>query len=171
MEFALPVSAPDGSAVTPQRLGDVFRRMPSPAVPADYPARVGGLRFEPIAGFVRGYVDLVFESQGRWYLVDYKSSSLGPGVEHYARQGLAAVMAEHHYFLQYHLYAVAVHRMLCLRTLDYDYDRDFGGVFYLFLRGITPQHAPEHGVFFDRPPRSTLLALSALFGPASEGDS
>jgi exodeoxyribonuclease V beta subunit len=171
MEFALPVASPDGSAITSVRLAEVFRSAPNPTLPGDYATQVAKLRFEPAIGFLRGYIDLVFEHEGRWYLIDYKSNTLGPGVEDYSRQNLGEVMADHHYYLQYHLYAVALDRMLRLRAPHYDYDRDFGGILYLFVRGMTPEHTPTHGVFFDRPPKSTLLELSALFGRVQGGDS
>ena len=71
-------------------------------------------------------------------------------------------MASNHYFLQYHVYLVALHRYLSWRLGDgYDYDRHVGGVFYLFLRGM--QGETGEGVFFDRPPASRIRALSALF--------
>jgi len=70
-------------------------------------------------------------------------------------------MDAHHYFLQYHLYVVALHRYLSARLPDYDYDRHFGGVYYLFLRGMSPAHAPGCGVFRDRPARELVEALSA----------
>ena len=76
-------------------------------------------------------------------------------------------MAHHHYFLQYHLYVVAVHRYLEARLPGYDYDAHFGGVFYLFVRGMAPGRGENAGVFTDRPSRALVLALSALF--AGEG--
>ena len=64
--------------------------------------------------------------------------------------------------LQYHLYTVALVRHLRRTLAGFDYERDFGGVLYLFLRGMTPQSGPRRGVFFDRPPRARVEALCAL---------
>ena len=78
---------------------------------------------------------------------------------------MAEVIAEEAYFLQYLLYAIALHRYLGWRLPDYDYERHFGGVFYLFLRGMDPRPGPgrdpSNGVFFDRPPVGLILALDA----------
>jgi ATP-dependent exoDNAse (exonuclease V) beta subunit (contains helicase and exonuclease domains) len=76
---------------------------------------------------------------------------------------MSAQMAEHHYFLQYHLYTVALHRFLRYRLTDYDYERDFGQVYYLFLRGMSPLSQPGVGVFRARPSRALIEELSALF--------
>jgi exodeoxyribonuclease V beta subunit len=66
--------------------------------------------------------------------------------------------------LQYHLYALALHRHLGLRVADYDYERDFGGVFYLFVRGMSERHPPGTGVYFDRPTLALLEELSDALG-------
>jgi exodeoxyribonuclease V beta subunit len=63
-----------------------------------------------------------------------------------------------HYTLQYHLYTVALHRYLKLRLAGYDYEKDFGGVRYLFLRGLEPAR-PEFGVFSDFPARALIEEL------------
>ena len=55
-------------------------------------------------------------------------------------------MAEHRYDLQYQLYTLALHRYLRHRLPDYDYRRHFGGVIYLFLRGVDAAH-PGNGIF------------------------
>lgn len=70
-------------------------------------------------------------------------------------------MSEHHYVLQYHLYTVALDRYLALRLAGYDYDRHFGGVYYLFLRGMDPDHPAGCGVYHDRPTRECIEALTA----------
>ena len=76
-------------------------------------------------------------------------------------------MNHHHYFLQYHIYTVALHRYLRWKlqeayTSKADYERFFGGVYYLFLRGMQPEST--NGVFFDRPPYELIEALSEAFG-------
>jgi exodeoxyribonuclease V beta subunit len=72
-------------------------------------------------------------------------------------------MADHHYFLQYHIYTVALHRYLSCRLPGYDYDRDFGGVFYLFIKGMHPDSGPECGVYADLPPLARIEQLSEIF--------
>ncbi len=167
MEFIFPVAAARPEArFTSAALANAFEGHAA-ALPAGYPDSVRRLGFAPLAGYLRGFVDLVFEHGGRWYLVDYKSNFLGPTAADYRPERLGEAMAQHHYFLQYHLYVVALHQYLALRVAGYDYERDFAGVFYLFVRGMAPNHAPGCGVFFDRPARALIDALSdALAGAA-----
>jgi exodeoxyribonuclease V beta subunit len=163
LEFTFPVAGPDGQRLSSQSLARVFE-VHSDGVPNRYPASLGALQFAPLTGYLRGFIDLVFEHEGRIYVVDYKSNHLGPRPGDYASERLALTMAEHHYYLQYHLYTLAVHRYFASRRRDYSYERDFGGVFYLFLRGMAPERGPQTGVFFERPPLARVSALSALFG-------
>jgi exodeoxyribonuclease V beta subunit len=116
-----------------------------------------------IDGFLHGFVDLVAEHDGRWYVLDYKSNWLGPDLASYSEAAIAESMRHHGYHLQYVLYLTALHRLLRLRLPDYDYDRHVGGAFYLFLRGMRP-NAPGSGVFHDRPSRGCIEAIDACFG-------
>jgi exodeoxyribonuclease V beta subunit len=114
---------------------------------------------------MKGFIDLVFEQHGRFYLIDWKSNRLGPAPEDYGRERLATAMAEHDYDLQYHLYALAFHQYLRRRVADYEYDRDFGGICYVFLRGIDRRRGPEFGLFHDRPAPSLMHALGETLIP------
>lgn len=119
------------------------------------------LSFATVQGMLKGFIDLVFEWQGRWYLLDYKSNHLGMSPADYSRPALEQAMVEHRYDLQYQLYSLALHRLLALRLPGYDFDLHFGGVFYLFLRGM-----PQGGIFHTRPSRELVQGLDRLF---SEG--
>ena len=110
-------------------------------------------------GFLTGVVDLAFQHDSRWYLVDWKSNQLGRDAAHYERAELEREMFASHYVLQYHLYITALHRFLKLRVKDYDYDTHMGGAWYAFLRGID---GAGRGWFHDRPPRALITALEAL---------
>lgn len=167
LEFVFPVDA----RLTPARLERVFRAQRAPSALPRYAAELRRLGFEALHGYLRGYIDLVYRQRGRFYVVDYKSNWLGPDPAAYAPPLLAQVMGDHHYFLQYHLYALAVHRYLERRVPDYDYERHFGGVYYLFLRGMAPEHAPQTGVFFDRPSRALIEALDALLSASDPASS
>jgi exodeoxyribonuclease V beta subunit len=72
-------------------------------------------------------------------------------------------MARHRYDLQYLIYTVALDRYLRHRLRDYQYERDFAGVYYLFLRGMRPEHGPRFGVYHDRPEAGLVEALDRLF--------
>ncbi|HDZ8964912.1 TPA: exodeoxyribonuclease V subunit beta [Aeromonas dhakensis] len=119
------------------------------------------LSFATVQGMLKGFIDLVFEWQGRWYLLDYKSNHLGMSPANYSRPALEQAMVEHRYDLQYQLYSLALHRLLALRLPGYDFEQHFGGVFYLFLRGM-----PQGGIFHTRPSRELVQGLDRLF---SEG--
>ena len=109
-------------------------------------------------GLMTGFIDLVFCWQGRYYLADYKSNHLGSRAEDYRPERLDAAMLEHRYDLQYLIYTVALRRFLAGRIRDYSYERHFGGVFYLFLRGMRPD-AGGAGVHAVKPPLALIEAL------------
>lgn len=97
------------------------------------------------SGYMKGFIDLVFHHGGRWYIVDWKSNVL----DDYGPDALAAAMRAHRYDMQAHIYAAALRRALALRAPERDWASAFGGVFYLFLRGMRPD-APL-GVYRLRP--------------------
>jgi exodeoxyribonuclease V beta subunit len=76
-------------------------------------------------------------------------------------------ITERGYDLQYHIYTVALDKYLHTRLADYDYEKHFGGVRYIFLRGVTPGK-PELGIFRDRPAAEKIARLSALLGGRAE---
>ncbi len=116
-----------------------------------------------LKGVMHGFIDLVLEHQGRYYLLDYKSNHLGDSVEDYAPEQLGRAMHEHRYDLQYLIYVVALHRYLRYRMPGYDFERDFGGVFYLFVRGMRKEMGPTRGVHFVRPEKRLVEELDHLF--------
>jgi exodeoxyribonuclease V beta subunit len=117
------------------------------------------LTFPEIKGYMTGFIDLVIEWQGRFYLLDYKSNWLGEDQNAYTQEHLLNAMLAHHYPIQYLFYSLALHRFLARRLADYDYDRHFGGVFYLFLRGMDPHLGYASGVFRERPSRTFIESL------------
>jgi exodeoxyribonuclease V beta subunit len=127
------------------------------------------LAFSPVEGFMRGFVDLVFRHDDRYYLVDYKSNWLGQAPEAYRADRLATVMAREAYYLQSVIYLVALHRYLGQRVPGYEYARHMGGIYYLFLRGMDPRHGPEAGVYRDRPDGAFVLALDQYLATGDDG--
>ena len=72
-------------------------------------------------------------------------------------------MAEHHYFVQYLLYSVALYRFLKLRLPGGDFRELFGGVYYLFIRGMSGEPStPGYGVFYDKPAMPLVMAIDRL---------
>lgn len=117
---------------------------------------------EPVLlnGMFKGFIDLTFEHDGRYYVADYKSNWLGVDDAAYTEQAMEQSILDNRYDLQYVLYLLALHRQLKARLVDYDYDRHVGGALYLFLRGT---RAPSQGVYFSRPPRELIERLDRLF--------
>lgn len=164
MPFTFPVGAGLGedASLSAELLAQPFIDHPQ-GIPAGYVESLRALRFIPLRGFLKGFIDLVCVFAGKWYLMDYKSNHLGASREDYAQAKLPAAMAHHHYFLQYHIYTVALHRYLSCRLPGYAYERDFGGVFYLFFKGMHPDSGSEFGVFADLPPLARIEQLSRIF--------
>ncbi|WP_025733905.1 exodeoxyribonuclease V subunit beta [Carnimonas nigrificans] len=152
LEFWLPVANASAQAVD-----HLIRHHQPLARSSDYPA----LAPRQLHGMLRGFIDLVFSWQGHWYLLDWKSNYLGERGEEYAQAQLAAAMLDHRYDVQYVLYVLALHRHLAQRLPDYSYQRDMGGVFYLFLRGVDTAR-PGQGIFHARPPLELIEALDNM---------
>jgi exodeoxyribonuclease V beta subunit len=121
-----------------------------------------GLHFEPRRGILKGYIDLVFEHDGRFHFVDWKSNWLGPTHEDYTQAGMGAEMDRKFYGLQRRLYHVALHRFLQLRLPGYSPEKHLGGGHYLFVRGITPGR-PELGIVSAPADPAELEKLERLF--------
>jgi exodeoxyribonuclease V beta subunit len=120
-----------------------------------------------IAGFVKGFIDMIVEHAGRYWIVDWKSNHLGMNAHDYGEASLQAAMTEHAYHLQALLYTVALHRYLTVRMRGYDYDRHIGGYLYVFLRGVRPEWregSQAAGVHFRKPERALVQALDRLMG-------
>ena len=115
-------------------------------------------QFSPVDGFLRGFMDLVFRHDGRYYLLDWKSNWLGPKTSAYSKDRLDQTMNQSLYSLQSWLYALALDRFLAQRLPDYGYERDFGGIFYVFVRGLDANN-PEHGVHFSKPEPAFIKKL------------
>ncbi|WP_409526693.1 PD-(D/E)XK nuclease family protein, partial [Pseudomonas sp.] len=130
---------------------------PGTARPAAQPTLLNGM--------FKGFIDLAYELDGRYYVADYKSNWLGPDIQAYDTQAMEKAILEHRYDLQYVLYLLALYRQLRARLPDYDYDRHVGGALFIFLRGAS---SSGHGVYFARPPRELIEALDALFRGAHQ---
>ncbi|MBN2034093.1 MAG: exodeoxyribonuclease V subunit beta [Deltaproteobacteria bacterium] len=126
----------------------------------DSAEKIGRLHFSPLRGFMKGFIDMVFRFEGRYYLVDWKSNYLGSNVEDYGAQKLAGAMNHHFYTLQYTLYTLALNQYLRLRVQHYDYNRHFGGILYIFLRGVDPSKEHGSGIYRARPHYEVIRLLS-----------
>lgn len=120
------------------------------------------LSTKQMQGFLTGFIDLIFEYQGRYYVLDYKSNALTD----YQPESLLQSMHEHNYGLQYWIYSVVLHQYLQQRLADYQFAEHFGGVRYLFLRGMQEQQAMS-GVFSVLPDEQLVVELADVFAEAS----
>lgn len=134
-----------------EQLDALLRRSSTHELPA--------LNFNHFQGMITGVIDLVFEQHGKYFIADYKSNLLGRCLDDYTAEKLAAEISARRYDLQYLIYSLALHRHLRQRIPDYDYERDFGGVYYLFLRAMRPESGAHHGVYFNRPEASLIEKL------------
>ena len=157
MEFYLPVAGPLKAEAL-----DALIRQYDPLSAGCPP-----LNFRQVQGMLKGFIDLVFRHDGRYYLLDYKSNWLGENSEAYTQQPMAAAMQMHRYDLQYQLYTLALHRYLRHRIADYRYDDHFGGVIYLFLRGVDAAD-PRSGIFSTRPDAELIDKMDNLFAANTE---
>ena len=135
MEFDMPLTDVD------------LKKFPESLEEGNIPLRIrkeGGL-----TGILNGKIDLFFEHDGRFYLLDWKSNHLGNQPEAYHTEALASAMEEHNYYLQYYLYCLAACRYLQQRLPGFDYEKHFGGVYYLFVRGI--RKGTNFGIYYHRP--------------------
>jgi len=118
-----------------------------------------GMR-QRLEGLMTGLIDLTYQHDGRWYVLDYKSNRLPS----YDADALARAMSHSEYTLQALIYTVALHRWLRFRLgADYDYARDFGGVRYLFCRGLDAARDPSPGVCAWQFDPALVAAVDALF--------
>ncbi|KWN80326.1 exodeoxyribonuclease V subunit beta [Burkholderia ubonensis] len=118
-----------------------------------------------LAGYIKGFIDMIVEHEGRFWIVDWKSNHLGNTPDAYGPRALDAAMADHAYHLQALLYTVALHRYLRGRLRDYDYDTHIAGYLYLFVRGVRPgwrSGGAPAGVHARRPARELVDALDRM---------
>ncbi|WP_411369167.1 exodeoxyribonuclease V subunit beta [Pseudidiomarina salilacus] len=148
-EFWFPANA-----VATRELDDLVRGAIAPghARPALLP--------NTLQGMLKGFIDLVFEWQGKYYVADYKSNYLGADAAAYSAEKMQDKILDSRYDLQFVIYTLALHKLLGERLSDYDYDTHVGGALYLFLRG---NEADTAGAYFNRPPRALIEALAPLF--------
>lgn len=121
-----------------------------------------GLPGNVLEGMMNGKIDLFFEHEGKYYILDWKSNYLGSSLSDYTPAAIAQAMNEHNYHLQYLIYTVAVKKYLESRLPHFDYHTQFGGVIYLFVRGV--RAGSNTGVFTHTPPFEKILAMEKILG-------
>lgn len=154
MEFCFPLKK-----ITPDNIKHIFsNQIQTDLFTSCYQAE--NLFFSPVSGYMKGFVDLVFRYNDYYYLLDWKSNHIGNTPDDYQNSRLMDIMKNEHYSLQYHIYLAALDNYLELRHTDYKYQKNFGGVFYVFLRGING--VDSSGVYYDRPKHDVITKLRSV---------
>ena len=156
LEFHLPTAACDGAALV-----RTIRSL-SPGMGLQMRPETGNVRPE-LGNFLKGFIDLIFQFKDRFYILDWKSNHLGNRAEDYDQKAMEKAIAESFYDLQYHLYTLALDKYLRLRVPGYDYEKHFGGVRYVFLRGVSPER-PDLAIYRARPSQSVMADLAKVLG-------
>ncbi|MEP7081291.1 MAG: UvrD-helicase domain-containing protein, partial [Ginsengibacter sp.] len=145
LEFDFPVNEFD-----PQLLSDL----------ADEDVTVNVKKFSEMEGVMNGKIDMFFEYKGQYFVLDWKSTFLGDRLEDYNGEALSLGMNDHNYHLQYLIYSLAAKKYLESRLNSFDYQKDFGGVFYLFLRGM--REGKTEGIFHTKPSLKAIEQMENL---------
>ena len=122
--------------------------------------------FRISGGYLNGFIDLVFRHHGKYFIIDWKSNRLGGKLRNFEPDRLRGAMCDSFYFLQYLIYIVALVKYLRLKLGRFgrtEYETLFGGVYYLFLRGLSEEH-PGRGIFYEKPEYSLIEALEEVIG-------
>jgi exodeoxyribonuclease V beta subunit len=150
LEFFFPLKR-----ITPALLEDCLKAGPFREILVETPR----FTFNPVRGFARGFIDLVFRQDGRFHLVDWKSNHLGDSASDYNQAAMKEAMASGGYELQYLLYCTALDLYLRGRVAGYSYDGQFAGVIYVFLRGVDAASGADCGIYRTRPPWEAIERL------------
>ncbi|MDD5285782.1 MAG: exodeoxyribonuclease V subunit beta [Desulfuromonadaceae bacterium] len=145
MEFYLPIIQ-----LAPDTLRSLFDGLLDEGLFADFHEVLKALLFKRCRGMLQGFIDLVFVHEERYYLLDWKSNHLGYSPDDYGAGRMQEAMSLSAYILQYHLYTLALDRLLKQRLPGYDYEIHFGGAIYLFLRGVSDADGAA-GIYHARP--------------------
>jgi exodeoxyribonuclease V beta subunit len=121
---------------------------------------------QQLNGMLKGYIDLLVEHNGQYYVVDWKSNYLGADASAYSQDAMAEALLHKRYDMQYVLYILALHRLLRSRLPGYNYAKHIGGAVYVFLRGI--DNPDTQGLLLDKPEQGLIERLDRLFQGVEE---
>ncbi len=126
-------------------------------IPGDSRIRMAEWTKNVREGYLKGFIDLVFLHKGKYYIADWKTTvPSGDGVlGDYEAFRLEETMHTHLYDVQARIYIQALVKHLKNLNSRFDYQRDFGGVYYFFVRGMSC-HNSTRGVYFVRPDQDEL---------------
>ncbi len=118
-------------------------------------------------GYMNGSLDLVAkfdtETGPMFYMIDYKSNYLGNSFSQYTQQKILKSIFESRYDVQILFYSLALYRFLKTTLPNFSYEKDFGGVMYLYLRGMNSFDTKSPGQFYVKPSEALIDRLDRLF--------
>jgi exodeoxyribonuclease V beta subunit len=159
LEFTLSAKRPKLG-----ELAEILERHGAPAAAPAYPEQLRALSMHSLQPFLRGFIDLMFEWKGRWYVADYKSNMLPS----YGPDALVEAVQREHYLLQAQLYSAAAQRFLRQQVPGYEPDVHWGGALFFFLRGMRGADRPGASVFFERQSGELLEAVDDWLGKGGD---
>ena len=116
---------------------------------------------EHLQGYLTGFIDLIFQANNKYYVVDYKSNYLGSDYSDYSSDKLKTAIEHHYYDLQYLIYTVALVKSLLAIDKNFDYHKDFGGIAYIFTRGVNGEDG--QGVYTCKPQKKVIDGMLGEF--------
>jgi exodeoxyribonuclease V beta subunit len=136
MEFNMPITN-----IKPSDFASIMER--GSGYQKDVIAIMNNLSGDTIRGFLKGFIDLIFRVDNRYYVLDWKSNHLGSNLEGYNQENCNSA---------------ALHRYLEKNLNGYTYEKNFGGVYYLFLRGLRKD--ASSGIYFHKPDQIVIESFS-----------
>lgn len=103
--------------------------------------------------FLNGFIDMIFRLNKKYYFLDWKSNYLKDGYE----GDIFIEEVKRHYELQYEIYLTAFIEWLKNNLDNFNYERDFGGIYYIYLRGINLKN--KNGIFYLRPDENEFESI------------
>jgi exodeoxyribonuclease V beta subunit len=140
-----------------QQLAEQYGEQYRTIMPVELPS------YHQLKGMMHGFIDLVFEHDGRYFVLDYKSSFLGEQLKDYHPVALTLHAEQNYYDLQYLIYCLALDKYLAQRVDNYDSAKHFGGVYYLYLRGMQAQQT--YGILHAQLSPEIFSQLRTIFDP------
>ncbi|PLX67686.1 MAG: exodeoxyribonuclease V subunit beta [Denitrovibrio sp.] len=126
----------------------------------DFAKAASTLSFSTMQGFMNGFADLIFQQNGKYWVLDWKSNHLGSDIHSYSFEKMHAEMLGSHYYMQMHIYILALHMHLKKLIPHYSFDTHIGGGLYLFMRGVNS--LGTEGFYLHSPKGSTIEELEKL---------
>lgn len=107
--------------------------------------------------YINGLIDMVFRKDGKYYILDWKSNKLD-----YFSGELFNKAVEETYGMQFEIYQLAfIQYLQSVMGKSFDYDKHFGGVYYIYLRGL--KENDESGIYYSKPDYEKYKKLSAAY--------